>query len=213
MGEDPPSPTGLLVAAFDAAYSTDDRLQAGAAVLVRLTDFQLLACQTGMRERPRPYVPGEFFRREGPLAIDLVSRLPRPFDMLFIHGHGRAHPKRKGLAARVGKALGQPTVGVADRPLAGSWVEPEGTRGSSALLYQEEETVGALLRTRTGVRPVVVSVGFGTTLQEALAVTLAAAPRFRWPEPMRRAHAEAVRRLAETTSHPPASRGGSSGSW
>jgi deoxyribonuclease V len=50
------------------------------------------------------------------------------------------------------------------------------------------EQVGVVLRTRDGVRPLFVSVGHRVTLAEAKKVVLRAAPRYRIPEPLRRAH-------------------------
>jgi deoxyribonuclease V len=49
------------------------------------------------------------------------------------------------------------------------------------------EAIGAVLRTRTGVRPVYVSVGHRITLEGACGVVLGAS-HFRLPEPLRIAH-------------------------
>ncbi|MFP3939951.1 MAG: endonuclease V, partial [Thermoanaerobaculia bacterium] len=50
------------------------------------------------------------------------------------------------------------------------------------------EVIGAVLRTRSGVRPVYVSVGHRVSLATAVDLTLRLAPRYRLPETTRRAH-------------------------
>jgi deoxyribonuclease V len=49
--------------------------------------------------------------------------------------------------------------------------------------------IGRVLRTRQGVKPIFVSVGYGLPLKERLHWTLAVTPRFRLPEPIRQADA------------------------
>jgi deoxyribonuclease V len=50
------------------------------------------------------------------------------------------------------------------------------------------ERIGTVLRTRAGTRPVYVSVGHRIDLASACRWVLAAAPRYRLPEPIRAAH-------------------------
>ena len=54
------------------------------------------------------------------------------------------------------------------------------------------ETLGAVLRTQTDVKPVYVSVGHGCTLGEAIDFTLRMSPKYRLPETTRSAD-QAVR--------------------
>jgi deoxyribonuclease V len=62
-------------------------------------------------------------------------------------------------------------------------------RGEWVALRDGAETIGAVLRTRAGVRPVYVSIGHRVSLETAIAWVLRCAPRHRLPEPIRRAHA------------------------
>ena len=50
------------------------------------------------------------------------------------------------------------------------------------------ETIGAVVRTRTNVKPVFVSVGHKCLLEDAVRITLACATKYRLPEPTRLAH-------------------------
>jgi deoxyinosine 3'endonuclease (endonuclease V) len=54
-----------------------------------------------------------------------------------------------------------------------------------------DEVIGAVVRTRTNVKPVYVSVGHLVNLEDAVRLVLACAPRYRLPEPLRLAHAMA----------------------
>ena len=83
-------------------------------------------------------------------------------------------------------------MGVAKSRLVGRHAAPGPERGSWAPLEYKGETVGAVLRTRTGVRPVYVSAGHRVCLETALALTLHCAPAFRLPETTRQAHALAA---------------------
>jgi deoxyribonuclease V len=110
-------------------------------------------------------------------------------DVLMTDSHGRAHPRRFGFACHLGVLLDHPTLGVAKSILTG---EPgralSSEKGSRTPLIDEGETIGGVLRTRTDVNPVYVSVGHRLTLDDAVALTLDCSPRYKIPEPTRQAH-------------------------
>jgi deoxyribonuclease V len=58
-------------------------------------------------------------------------------------------------------------------------------RGSTADIVDDDEVVGRAVRTRTGVRPIYVSVGHRVGLDTAVAIVLRCAPRTRLPETTR----------------------------
>lgn len=84
--------------------------------------------------------------------------------------------------------LDLPTIGVGKTRLIGSHAEPGQDKGAWTPLLDGGETIGAVLRTRTGVRPVYVSIGHRVCLESALAFTLACTTRYRLPETTRQAH-------------------------
>ena len=55
-------------------------------------------------------------------------------------------------------------------------------------LWDGDEVVGALVRTRTNVNPVYVSTGHRISLETAVAYTLACTTRYKLPETTRQAH-------------------------
>ena len=108
--------------------------------------------------------------------------------MFIVDGQGICHPRRLGIASHLGLFLDKPTIGCAKSRLFGSFEEPPMQKGSYSLLTDSDDVIGAVLRTRTNVKPVFVSVGNKCLLEDAIEITLACTTRFRLPEPTRLAH-------------------------
>lgn len=147
-----------------------------------------------------PYVPGLLSFREIPTLVPLFESLREAPDLVLCDGQGIAHPRRFGLASHLGLLLSTPTIGCAKSLLVGAHREPRAAGGARARLVVDGETRGAALRTRAGVRPVIVSPGHLVSTDEAVRWTLALSPRFRVPEPIRRAHALVNRRRRDILS-------------
>ena len=166
----------------------DDMAQAAVAVL-SLPDLEVVDEAIHRCEVPFPYVPGLLSFRETPPVLPALEQLSVTPDVLMTDSHGRAHPRRFGFACHLGVLLDRPTLGVAKSILVG---EPGGTldveKGSRVPIVDDGETVGAVLRTRTDVNPVYVSVGHRLTLDDAVRLTLDCSPRYKIPEPTRQAH-------------------------
>jgi deoxyribonuclease V len=93
-----------------------------------------------------------------------------------------------GLASHVGLWLDVPTIGVAKSRLCGEHREPGARRRCRTQLKLDGRVIGAVVRTRTGVRPLFISVGHRVTLDDAVRWTLRCTRGVRLPEPNRRAH-------------------------
>lgn len=139
-------------------------------------------------EVPFPYVPGLLSFREMPAILPALRKLRIRPDLLMTDSQGYAHPRRIGLACHLGVVLDWPALGVAKSRLVGSYEEPDVEKGSRSPLVHEDERIGTVLRTRTNVKPVYVSVGHRITLEEAEQITLEVSPKYKIPEPTRRAH-------------------------
>ncbi|MEU8655682.1 deoxyribonuclease V [Actinoplanes philippinensis] len=179
----PESPA--TVAGLDVAYSDDDSRLAAAVVVLNTADLSVVDTAVVRGVPAFPYVPGLFAFREVPALLAALERLTVRPGVLICDGHGLAHPRRFGLAAHLGVLTDLPSFGVGKTRLVGDW-EPVGEpRGSRSALVDAGDTVGAVLRTQTGVKPVFVSVGHRIGLDRACALTLRLAPRFRLPETTR----------------------------
>ena len=84
--------------------------------------------------------------------------------------------------------LDKPAFGVAKTRFIGRYKEPGVEKNSRSLLEDRGETIGSVVRTRSNVKPVFVSLGHRTTLEDAVRLTLATCTRFKIPEPTRLAH-------------------------
>jgi len=140
-----------------------------------------------------PYEPGFLALREGPLLEEAVRQLSIRPDVLLVNATGRDHPRRAGLAVHLGAVLDLPTVGVTNRPLIASGLEPGRARFDRVQLMVDDEPVGYVVRTRPEARPLCVHAGWRTTPEVAVDIVEGVTGRFRTPEPIRRARTIARR--------------------
>jgi deoxyribonuclease V len=194
-----------LVAGTDVAYSKPTHRMYAAIVVLALPSLEVVETVQAASPARFPYLPGLFTFREVPPLLSALRRLRTRPDAFLFDGQGLAHPRRLGLACHAGLLLGVPSVGCAKSRLVGTHgaVRPE--RGAWAELVHEGETVGAVLRTRHGVKPVYVSVGHLVDLPSAIELVLAATGRYRIPEPTRLAHQATteLRRRLDPRARPP----------
>jgi deoxyribonuclease V len=142
-----------------------------------------------------PYIPGLLSFREGPVILDALDKLSAAPDLLIFDGQGMAHPRRLGIASHIGLLVDLPSIGCAKSRLCGKYKEPGLERGSRVPLMDKGETVGSVVRTRTGVKPVFVSLGHRLDLQTSVDYVLACCRGYRLPETTRRAHLMASKTL------------------
>jgi deoxyribonuclease V len=109
-------------------------------------------------------------------------------DLFIFDGQGLAHPRRMGLAAHLGIILDRPSIGCAKSRLIGEHREPGQAVGDWAPLLDGEETIGAVVRTRAGAKPLFVSIGHRIDLPTAIHFVLRCTRGYRLPETTRYAH-------------------------
>ncbi len=146
---------------------------------------------------PFPYVPGYLGFRETPALVSAWGKLAEKPDMLFVDGHGRAHPRRCGIATHLGVLLDVPTVGVAKSILCGRVEGDLGEApGSTAPLVDRGEVVAMAVRTRARALPVYIGTGHRVSIETAVRWVLDLAEGRRLPLTTRLAHdaANAARR-------------------
>ncbi len=138
---------------------------------------------------PFAYVPGYLGFREVPALIAAWDGLADKPDLLFVDGHGRAHPRRCGIATHLGVLLDIPAIGVAKSLLCGR-IEGDlaDEPGATASLVDRGEIVGIALRTRARALPVYVGIGHRVALETAVACVLRWSRGRRLPLPIRLAH-------------------------
>lgn len=176
------------VAGVDISGILADGDVLGSVVVLSYPALELVEVRTA-RHRPLfPYIPGYLSFRETPILLNAFDRLCTEPDVILVDGHGFAHPRRFGIACHLGLILGRPTIGCAKSVLVGKHGPLRLPRGATAPLLDKDEQIGLALRTREGIRPIYVSVGHKTTLNEAAKFVLSCAAGYRMPEPTRLAH-------------------------
>jgi deoxyribonuclease V len=78
-----------------------------------------------------------------------------------------------------------PTIGVAKSLFVGKHDELPEERGNWQPLRHKGEVIGAVLRTRTGVKPLYVSSGHRVSLTTSIEYVLRCTPKYRLPETTR----------------------------
>jgi deoxyribonuclease V len=175
-----------LVCGVDVHYA--DGTAHAAAALYRLPQLEPAGEALARRRVSFPYIPGLLSFREVPAALAALEALPAAPDLILCDGQGIAHPRRCGLASHLGLLARTPSIGVAKTRLVGEHRAPAARRGAWAPLVHRGERIGAVLRTRAGVKPVYVSIGHRVSLATALRLVMACTRRYRIPEPLRWAH-------------------------
>jgi deoxyribonuclease V len=182
--------TVKTIAGIDVGIKGD--MACAAVMVLNFPGLDMAAQSTATRPVTCPYIPGLLSFREGPVILDALDRLEHKPDLLIFDGQGIAHPIRLGIASHIGLLFDLPSIGCAKSRLCGQYQEPGVERGSHVLLMDHGEAIGAIVRTRTNVKPVFVSIGHRVDLQTCIDVVLACCRGYRLPETTRLAH-----RLAE----------------
>lgn len=185
-----------LVAGVDVSSTKESPLLTAGVIVWDRDTGAIHEAVSAQMEAPFPYVPGLLSFRELPAVLQALRELSSIPDLILVDGHGRAHPRRLGIASHLGLFLDIPTVGVAKSLLCGEHAELPEARGSRAAILHRGEIVGMALRTKDAVSPVFVGVGNRIDLASAVEAVLACVRVHRLPEPTRLAHlhVNAVRR-------------------
>ncbi|MHC4481288.1 MAG: deoxyribonuclease V, partial [Planctomycetota bacterium] len=176
------------VAGADVAFDRRSNSVFAAALLLSYPELEVVEQASARQTSPFPYVPGLLSFREGPAVLKAFAKLRRRPDVVIFDGQGYAHPRRLGLASHMGLWLRLPTVGCAKSRLTGEHKEPGKRKGSVTPLLDGAEQIGAVVRTRSGVKPVFVSPGHLADVASSLGLVLDCCRGLRLPEPTRQAH-------------------------
>lgn len=179
-----------LVAGVDVAYAKESDKLVAAAVVLNADTLEVVEIATAEDTARFPYIPGLFSFRELPSLIKAFAKLKNTPDLVVCDGQGYAHPRRFGLACHLGLIFDVPTIGCGKTRLLGDHQEPDTERGAVAPLIDNDEVIGNVLRTQTGINPIYVSVGHRCSLETACEWVLKLSPKFRLPETTRQADQE-----------------------
>ncbi len=176
------------VAGVDVGFEADGAVTRAAVAVLGYPQLELLETALARRPTEFPSVPGLLSFRELPAVLDALAQLRDPPDLLLCDGQGIAHPRRLGIASHLGLLVDIPGIGVAKTRLCGVYADPPNERGAWTPLRANGETIGAVLRTRPGVKPLYISSGHRVSLETAIDYVMACCTRYRLPETTRWAH-------------------------
>ena len=168
------------VAGVDVGFEEGGTVTRAAVAVLDYPSLSLVESRIARQPTRFPYVPGLLSFRELPATLSALEQLDHLPDLILADG--------QGIASHLGVLTGISTIGVGKTRLLGDHAEVPPHRGGWTPLLDKGNCVGAVLRTRVGVKPVYVSVGHKITLETAEAWVMNCTGRFRLPETTRLAH-------------------------
>src|SRR6266849_3374494 len=177
------------VAGVDMALNEQSGMARAAVVLLSYPDLEILERHVYEEPVRMPYIPGLLSFRAAPCVLGAFARLRQQPDLVMVDGQGIAHPRRLGIASHLGLWLDLPTIGCAKSILTGNYEEVKLSEeaGSWVPLKYRGETIGAVVRTRTRVNPMIISLGHRISLESSIRYVLLCTKGYRLPEPTRQA--------------------------
>ncbi|MGJ3247488.1 MAG: deoxyribonuclease V [Elainellaceae cyanobacterium] len=176
------------VAGVDVGFEDSGNTTRAAVAVLSFPELQLQEKAIARRPTTFPYIPGLLSFREIPAVLDALEQLTLVPDLLLCDGQGIAHPRRLGIACHIGLLSDLPAIGVAKSRLVGFHDEVPNEKGSWQPLRHRGETIGAVLRSRTGTKPLYISPGHRISLLTAIDYVMRCTPKYRLPETTRQAH-------------------------
>lgn len=177
-----------LVAGVDVGFEENNQITRAAVAVLVYPGLELIEYAIARRPTEFPYIPGLLSFREIPAVLDALNKLQQLPELVLCDGQGIAHPRRLGIASHLGVITGLPTIGVGKSRLIGKHAEVPQHKGEWTPLIDKAETIGAVLRTRNGVKPLYISSGHKVCLSSAVDYVMGCITRYKLPETTRWAH-------------------------
>ena len=174
------------VAGFNVGIESDSARIYAAAVLLDALTLDVVASEiVHMPACPSAHPDLASFR-ELPAMLEALQRLPHRPDLVFVGGHGIAHPNRFGIAAHFGVASDLPSIGVAKAIQTGaSRTNLHEMRGAFTSLREGATQIGWVLRSKPGCEPLIVSPGHRVAMASSPELVMRFVTHDRLPEPLR----------------------------
>jgi deoxyribonuclease V len=173
------------VAGVDIGFEDNYKISKAAIAVLSYPELELVEQAIARIPTAFPYVPGYLSFREIPAILAALPQLQQVPDLILCDGQGFAHPRRLGLACHLGVLLDLPTIGVAKSRLIGEHESVPLQKGSWQPLIDHGETIGVVLRSRTNIKPIYVSVGHKISLSTAISYVMGCLTKYRLPETTR----------------------------
>jgi deoxyribonuclease V len=173
------------IAGVDLAINEINGMARAAVVLLSYPALEVEERHVYEEPVRMPYIPGLLSFRELPCILGAFELLKQQPELVMVDGQGIAHPRRLGIASHLGLWLDLPSIGCAKSILTGHHKPLSEEVGSWVPLEADREVLGAVLRTRAHVKPMIISLGHRISLETSLRYVLACGRGYRLPEPTR----------------------------
>jgi deoxyribonuclease V len=177
--------TVRYVAGVDVGFKNNYQITQAAIAVLSFPSLELVESAIAKIPTTFPYIPGFLSFREIPAIVEALKKIQTTPDLILCDGQGLAHPRRLGLACHLGVLLDIPTIGVAKSLFIGKHEEVSLDKGSWQPLIDKDETVGLVLRSRTKVKPIYISIGHKISLPTAKDYVMQCLTQYRLPETTR----------------------------
>ncbi|MGE9516482.1 MAG: deoxyribonuclease V [Solitalea-like symbiont of Tyrophagus putrescentiae] len=176
------------IAGADISFNISSNVAYGCIVILDFGTLKPIYLSLAKGTLNFPYIPGYLAFREMPILFKAWEQMQVKPDILMVDGHGISHPKQMGIATQLGILLNQTTIGCAKNLLCGNYSEPNPIKGSIKYLEYQDTILGAIMRSKTNVKPIYISPGHKINLEASIKITEKCITKYRIPEPTRQAH-------------------------
>ncbi len=175
------------IAGVDMAINETNGMARAAVVLLTYPTLELVEQHIYEEAVRMPYIPGLLSFREAPCVLGAFRQLRLQPDLVMVDGMGIAHMRRIGIASHLGLWLDLPTIGCGKSILVGRYDKTalDEAAGAWVPLIDKKAVIGAVVRTRTHVNPMIISIGHRISLETSIKYVLACSKGYRLPEPTR----------------------------
>jgi deoxyinosine 3'endonuclease (endonuclease V) len=178
------------VAGVDISF-TRNNCAIAAAVVIDYNNLNVLEEKFLKIELIFPYISGFLGFREANGVFSVLKMVENDFDVLMVNGHGILHPRGFGLASHVGLLMDMPTVGVAKGLIGRKYKNFD---NSLKPIKFNGISVGACDRQKC------ISIGHKISLSSSLEIVKETSI-FKMPEPIRKAHILATKKMKKNNSN------------
>ena len=177
------------IAGVDMAINEENGMARAAVVLLSYPALEIVERHIYEEPLRMPYIPGLLSFREIPCIMGAFAQLRQLPELVMVDGQGIAHPRYLGIAAHLGLWLDLPTIGCAKSILRGHYDEAAlgQEAGAQVPLIYKRDVVGAVIRTRSRVKPMIISLGHRISLETSVRYVFECCKGYRLPEPTRQA--------------------------
>lgn len=168
------------VVGVDVGYK--GRVGYGGGVVLN-QEFEVLEQKRVKKKIFFPYLTTYFAYCEIPVILEVIKKLESKIDLIMVNAHGIAHPRGLGAASHLGLLISKPVIGVAQKRLCGEYTEPK-IREWTKLRYKGK-TIGGVLLSKSGCKPIFVSPGNFISLESSLEIVKRFLGKHKLPEPLR----------------------------